>query len=432
MMMSKSKEIWGWKHLPKQKIRTACILIALGASSIPVAWSAPDEELLGKSKSYPIAPHLSQAFWEPYRVGSFSGIDRLSPHCVLEPSANPLSLPVAKVETTFEYRFQGRNWTLDDYMQRQRASAVVVVKDGQVVAQRMNYERKPDDRMLSNSMAKTIVALGIGKALEEGLIKSLEDTAQTYEPQLAGTLYGQTQLINLMRMASGAQFVEDYSGKDDHARFNRTIRQSGAAAGAKVVSERAAEQGVQFNYASAETQMLGLVLRAATGQTLCKYIGEKIWQPMGAQSKATWLTNPIDQTELAGGNFNATVLDYARLGWMMANDGRRGEQAVVSRDYLLRMTQASLQPQAFRPGQMRNKGSTYLGYGLQTWLLPGSHRRFVLLGVYGQAIMVDPELQLVVVHMAVGKDASGDASGHHLGAERDALWRGIVNRYGAW
>jgi len=73
-----------------------------------------------------------------------------------------------------------------------------------------------------------------------------------------------------------------------------------------------------------------------------------------------------------------------------------------------------------------------LGYGLQTWLLPGSHRRFVLLGVYGQAIMVDPELQLVVVHMAVGKDASGDASGHHLGAERDALWRGIVNRYGAW
>ena len=226
-MMSKSKEIWGWKHLPKQKIRTACILIALGASSIPVAWSAPDEELLGKSKSYPIAPHLSQAFWEPYRVGSFSGMDRLSPHCVLEPSANPLSLPVAKVETTLEYRFQGRNWTLDDYMQRQRASAVVVVKDGQVVAQRMNYERKPDDRMLSNSMAKTIVALGIGKALEEGLIKSLEDTAQTYEPQLAGTLYGQTQLINLMRMASGAQFVEDYSGKDDHARFNRTIRQSG-------------------------------------------------------------------------------------------------------------------------------------------------------------------------------------------------------------
>ena len=77
-------------------------------------------------------------------------------------------------------------------------------------------------------------------------------------------------------------------------------------------------------------------------------------------------------------------------------------------------------------------GSSYHGYGLQTWILPGSHRRFALQGVYGQAIFVDPELRLVVVHMAVGKDAAGDASGKHLGAERDALLRGIVAKYGAW
>lgn len=44
----------------------------------------------------------------------------------------------------------------------------------------------------------------------------------------------------------------------------------------------------------------------------------------------------------------------------------------------------------------------------------------------------DPALKLVVVHTAVGKDASGDASGTHLGAERDALLRGIVARYGNW
>ena len=50
----------------------------------------------------------------------------------------------------------------------------------------------------------------------------------------------------------------------------------------------------------------------------------------------------------------------------------------------------------------------------------------------GQAIMVDPGLKLVVVHTAVGKDASGDASGNRLGAERDALFRGIVARYGNW
>ena len=100
--------------------------------------------------------------------------------------------------------------------------------------------------------------------------------------------------------------------------------------------------------------------------------------------------------------------------------------------HLLDMTDAARQPPAFRPGLMRWHDSTYLGYGLQVWLLPGSHRRFALLGVYGQAIFVDPELKLVMVHMAVGRDAAGDASGTHLGAERDALFRGVVARYGSW
>jgi CubicO group peptidase (beta-lactamase class C family) len=109
-----------------------------------------------------------------------------------------------------------------------------------------------------------------------------------------------------------------------------------------------------------------------------------------------------------------------------------GGAAVVSREHLLAMTDAAQQPEDFRPGRMHYHGSSYFGYGWQTWLLPGSHRRFMLLGIHGQAIFVDPPLKLVVVHTAVGKDASGDASGNHLGAERDALLRGIVAAYGNW
>ncbi len=394
--------------------------------------AAPDEDLLGKAWGYPLAPNLAQAFAEPYRAGSFSGMDLISPHCSIEPSARPLPLDKALQEPAFRYRFDGSTLSLDDYMQRQRVTALLVLKDGQIVVERSNYDRKPEQRMLSNSMAKTIVALAIGKALEEGHIRSLQDSAATYEPRLAGSLYGETPLIHLMRMASGAKFVEDYSGHDDLARFTQAARARGAVAGAALISERVAPAGERFNYASAETQILALALRAATGQTLCQYVGEKIWRPMGAESRATWLTNPADRTEMAGGNFNATVRDYARLGWLMANDGQRDSQPVIAREYLLQMTDASQQPEHFRPGKMQNKGSTYMGYGLQTWLLPGSHRRFVLLGVYGQAIMVDPELKLVVVHMAAAKDAAGDASGKHMGAERAALWRGIVTHYGQW
>jgi CubicO group peptidase (beta-lactamase class C family) len=359
-------------------------------------------------------------------------MDSLAPSCVVEPSAKPLPLKKAAVETPFSYRFRGRTYTLDDYMQRQRATGVLVLKDGEIVAERYSYGRTPDMRMLSNSMAKTVTALGLMKAREEGLIRSFDDTAATYVPELKGSLYGDTRIVNLMRMASGARYVEDYSQHDDRAVFNGNARRFGIADAALQVTEREADEGVRFNYAGAQTEVLGLVLRAATGKTLCEYVGEKIWQPLGAQDRATWLLNPADQVELAQGGFNATVRDYARLGWMMANDGEVDGHAVVSREHLLDMTDASRQPEAFRPGRMEYKGSSYAGYGLQTWLLPGTHRRFALEGVYGQAIFVDPELHLVIVHTAVGKDATGDASGNHLGAERDALLRGIVAKYGAW
>jgi CubicO group peptidase (beta-lactamase class C family) len=144
------------------------------------------------------------------------------------------------------------------------------------------------------------------------------------------------------------------------------------------------------------------------------------------------MLNKADQFEQAAGGFNATLQDYARLGWLMARDGQRDGQSIVSRDWLMQMTDAQLQPPAFRPGTMLNHGSTVTGYGFQTWLIPGTSRRFAFEGIHGQSILVDPALKLVVVHTAVGKDARGDASGTHLGAEHAALWRGIVAYYGKW
>jgi len=287
-------------------------------------------------------------------------------------------------------------------------------------------------RMLSNSMAKTLVALAIGQAVADGSIRSIEDTVERYVPALEGTLYGQTRIVNLLRMASGARYVEDYTELDDRAAFNAVVRKRGVVEAARTVSERAAPQGARFNYAGAQTEVLALVLRAATGRSLCEFVDERLWQPMGAESPASYLLHPVDRLEQAAGGFNATLRDYARLGWLLANDGRAGGQQVVPRDWLLAMTDASRQPPQFRPGAMDSHGSTYFGYGYQVWLLPGTHRRFVLLGVYGQAIYVDPAARLVMVHLAAGAEARGDASGAHLAQERDALWRGVVAQYGAW
>lgn len=405
-----------------------CATFALLACS--VATASPDEDRLGKAQGYPLAPSAARIHEAQYIVGAFSGMDRISPSCDLAPADKPVQLKIADKEADVRYRFRNHDYTLADYMEHQRATAVLIVQDGVILAEHYGYDRTQDMRMLSNSMAKTLVALAIGKALEDGSLRSLDDRVDQYVPELAGTLYGGTRIVDLLRMASGAKYVEDYTPTDDRARFLKKTAKQGVLAAAAQVNERADAPGTRFNYAGAQTEVLALVLQAATHRSLCDFVDDKLWKPMGAEAKATYLLRQSDRSAFAQGGFNATARDYARLGSMLANDGVVQGRQVVPRDFLLDMTDAARQPDAFRPGQMTYHGSRYYGYGFQVWLLPGQARRFVLLGVHGQAIYVDPQSRLTMVHLAVGQDASGDASGAHLGAEREALWRGVVEKFG--
>ena len=87
--------------VPKKLPRLAGAMLHLLLLALAPAWAAPDEDLLGKAAGYPVAPRLGQAYQEPYRVGSFSAMDSISPHCVLEPSIQPQPLPRASSEPRF-------------------------------------------------------------------------------------------------------------------------------------------------------------------------------------------------------------------------------------------------------------------------------------------------------------------------------------------
>ena len=151
----------------------------------------------------------------------------------------------------------------------------------------------------------------------------------------------------------------------------------------------------------------------------------RLWQPMGAEADATWIRTR-DGTESGGGNFNAVLRDYGRLGILLANDGAVGGKQIVPKEYLLEATDWRRQPEAFAP----RKATPFFGYGYQFWLFPGEKRRFALLGVYGQSIFVDPELKLVMVITAAARNAS--VGKEPFAAERSALWRGIIAKYGSW
>jgi CubicO group peptidase (beta-lactamase class C family) len=397
------------------------MLLALAAPAV----AAPDEGVLGKADGYPIGSPRNWFYDEHVRVGSFSNLDKILPHYTLEKSASPLQIAKAASEPDIKYRFEKQTYTVDDFLARERATGLLLIKDGEILVERYQYDRNASNRLLSHSMAKSIVSLAIGLAVAENRIASLDDTVAKYVPKLAGSAYGETTIRNILKMSSGVPFNEVYDGKDDLTRFNIARYRESSIDALRLFNTREAEQGTRFHYASAETVNLVLVLRAVTGMPLSDYLTSRLWQPMGAESDATWVKMP-DGTVAGSGNFNAILRDYGRLGMLLANDGAIGGKQVVPKDYLLEATDWHRQPEAFRP----RMATPYFGYGYQFWLFPGERRRFALLGVYGQSIFVDPELKLVMVLTSVAKTAS--VGKEQLGRERDALWRGFVARYGSW
>jgi CubicO group peptidase (beta-lactamase class C family) len=399
-------------------------LLAAALLAGTAARAAPDEELLGKSRGYPVGTRATWFFDEAVRVGSFTHLDTLLPHHTLKKAAAPLPLPRAATEPAIVYSFRGERRTLADYLDRQRVTGLLVIRDGEIVVERYQYDRNNKHRFVSQSMAKSIVSLGIGLALADGKIRSLDDKASDYLPELKGNVYGETTLRNLLRMSSGVKFSEEYDGKDDLAKFARMQATKGTLAGLKLFGERESPQGERFHYASIETSALGAVLHAATGRSLSDFIGERLWQPLGAESDATWIVGG-DGLERAGGNFNATLRDYGRLGVLLANDGARDGKQIVPKDYLLEATDWHRHPAAFAP---KASGPRGLGYGYQFWTLRGAERRFALLGVFGQAIFVDPARKIVMVHLAAAKNPRVGVES--MAAERMALWEGVLASLG--
>jgi CubicO group peptidase (beta-lactamase class C family) len=414
-------------------------LIALAAilplTAASIACAAPDEEKLGKASGYPVGNAVNWYYDESVRVGSFTheadipGIFHGKVN-VLKPSPKPMALPKSAREPDFRWNPKDASeLSMDDYLARQRIMGLIIVKDGVVQVERYQYDRKSTDRFTSHSMAKSITALAVGFAQQEGRIKSLDDRAEQYAPKLRGTIYGDTTIRNLLRMASGAKYEQTYDGTGDTGRFSAAIGKDGIEGAARIITARETAQGTRFYYASAQTTMLAAVVRGATGMSLSEYLTPRLWQAIGAEESAFWYA---DRTglEVALGNFNATLRDYARLGVVLANDGVRPDDATkkqsVPLEFLLDATDWKRLPEPFRPG----KATPYMGYGYQFWIFPGERRRFVLLGVYGQSIFVDPGLKLVIVQTAA--NATAEAGKNSLGPDRQALWKGVVSFYGKW
>ena len=168
-----------------------------------------DAETYGASEGYPVPSlELRPGSHQEFMVGFYSHYDKVVPTRTVAKSTTAAGLNRAPNEIVPVYHYDGRQKTIGDYLETQPVTGLLIARGDTILFEHYRYARTDKDRLLSNSMAKTITALLVGIAVSEGAIRSIDDTAATYVPELAGTEYGTTPLRALLHMSSGVAFNE--------------------------------------------------------------------------------------------------------------------------------------------------------------------------------------------------------------------------------
>ncbi len=115
----------------------------------------------------------------------------------------------------FPYNYQGNRSSLEEYLSRNPVTGLLIAQDDRILFEHSQYGRTDRDRLISQSMAKSIMGLLVGIAVVEGAIKSVDDTAETYVPGFRGSEYGKTPIRDLLHMSSGVDFGEESDGGRD-------------------------------------------------------------------------------------------------------------------------------------------------------------------------------------------------------------------------
>jgi CubicO group peptidase (beta-lactamase class C family) len=318
------------------------------------------------------------------------------------------ALKAPKGNFAASYTFRGERHTLDEYFERNFVLGFLILHDDQILLEKYFHGADENSRFLSDSVAKSFVSVLIGEAIEDKTIKSVNDSVIQYLPYLSNSGFRDTTIKNLLQMSSGLQFNEDYLKPDAEVqryivallRGKPSLRELAASIPSKT------KPGTQNEYQSINTEVLGFVLQKATGKPLNEYLQEKLWTKIGPQSDAFFFRSKKQPEICAAGFLSVALRDYGRFGLMVMNAGTLGGQRIVPESWI----RESSTPDAdfLKPKPEGPKDQENFGYGYQWWIPYGNDRVIMALGIYGQAIYVNPTRHVVIVQTGAWPEPDTD------------------------
>ena len=272
-------------------------------------------------------------------------------------------------------------------------TAFVVIRDNKLVHE--EYWNGASDTTRSNSFsaAKSIVSLLIGCLIDEGKISSVEQPVKDFLPGLKTNGFA-LRIKDLLTMSSGLNWDESYSSlfsPTTEAYYGDNLKEQ------MLELEIVNKPGNKFEYQSCDTQLLGMIVEAASGKSISEYASEKLWKPLGAEHPALWSLDREGGIEKAYCCFNSTATDFARIGQMVLDSGKFNQVQLVSAAYIRDATS----PADFLVGE---DNSPCYYYGYHFWILNHKgHKVVYARGILGQYIFIIPDLDAVVVRLGTSR-----------------------------
>jgi CubicO group peptidase (beta-lactamase class C family) len=300
---------------------------------------------------------------------------------------------------------------IDAYMEDQRTAALVIVQDGKIRFEKYGLDFDTNGKWTSFSVAKSFTSTMVGAAIKDGFIKSIDDKVSDYIPNLKGSAYDDVSIEQLLTMTSGVKWNEDYEDPNsDVALFNEHKAEPGVDATVSYMRTlpREAPAGQKWVYKTGETNLIGVLVSAATGKKLANYLSEKVWAPFGMQQDGSWLLGSTGH-EISGCCMQAATRDFARFGLFMLGGAKVDGVDVLPAGWIAKAT--TKQADIGFPGK---------GYGYQWWTYDDGS--FAAQGIFGQGIYIDPNRNLVIA-----SNSNWPRATHYetVGAQREAFYQAV-------
>jgi CubicO group peptidase (beta-lactamase class C family) len=286
-----------------------------------------------------------------------------------------------------------------------RTDGFIVIRNGYVVAEKYRGSFRQEDTHTSYSMAKSFTSALVGIAIDKGLISGLDKKICRYYDDWdcndQNDLRSRITIRHTLTLTTGLAWNEDWSTWD--FKTNDALRMSFSEDFVKYMSERPGlyEPGQQSYYSTGDPMLLTQVLQEATGMTVLDFGKENLFTPLNF-SKIKWDADRAGHTGTATG-LHATVRDYAKFGFLFLNKGYWENQQIVPEYWVDRSTQVDSSVNMINTygylwhvnlaKKLKDHGSL-----VPTDSIPSD--AFMAAGVLGQAIVIIPSKNLVIVKVA--------------------------------